>query len=79
MKLRPVQVVWFDHCHLAPGQWVNHGDVDPELETVTSTGYLVAKDKRTVTLCQSFTAGGDMTGVFVIARALVKRIDKLRL
>lgn len=81
MKPRPVIVEWHDHAHWSPGQWVDLDILDEgEAETcgVISVGWLVQQTDDAVVICQSITEAGDGTGMFVIARATIRRMEPLK-
>jgi len=67
-----------DHCHIAPGTWT---PID-ELEEVGScgvltVGWVIADTADTIVICSSITEAGDATGVFVIARPCVRRLERM--
>jgi hypothetical protein len=81
VKPRPVLVEWADHAHWSPGTWVDLDILDDgEAETcgVISVGWLLQVTDDAVVICQSITEADDGTGLFVIARATIKRLEFLR-
>ena len=78
MKPRPVLIEWSDSTHIAPGTWVDREDAgDPGPCDVITVGWLIAKDKRSVTIASSLTEADDVTGVFTIPRAIINRMVRL--
>jgi hypothetical protein len=78
VKPRPVKVVWLDHFHASVGEWVDL-DTFPVQRAceVVSYGWLVRKTKSTLVLSQSLTEGNQGTGVFVILRCCVTKVEYL--
>ena len=78
MKPRPVLVEWVDSCHLAPGAWFDRQEaVDFGGCDVVTVAWLIGKDAESYTLAQSITEADDCTGLFVVPRAVVKRMVRL--
>lgn len=78
MKPRPVLIEWSDSTHISPGTWVDL-DVagEPGPCDVITVGWLIAKDRRSVTIASSITEADDMRGAFVIPTSCVKRMVRL--
>lgn len=77
-KPRPVLVEWVDSSHLAPGTWVDREDAC-ELGPcgVVTVGWLIGKTATYLTIASSITEADDVTGTFVIPRAVVARMERL--
>lgn len=78
MKPRPVLLEWVDSCHLAPGAWFDReAATDVGACSVVTVAWLIGKDPETYTLAQSITEADDCTGLFVIPRSVVTRMERL--
>lgn len=74
-----VQVCWKDHFHASPGVWINLSDVeDLKPCDVVSVGFLIYKTREIIVIAQSISESGDATGVFVILRSCVTKMNRLR-
>lgn len=72
--MKRVEVVWWDACHYAPGEWTEKPR-DTHAK-VTTIGYVLDDGKQHLVLAQSCSEGL-FTGVFSIPRTNIKRIRKL--
>ena len=77
MKPRPVLIEWSDSCHWSSTSWVDLDGLETSPCDVVTVGWLIAKDATCLTVAHSITEAQDATGVFVIPRACVKRLDRL--
>jgi hypothetical protein len=79
VKPRPVLLEWVDSTHLAPGAWFDReAAVDCGACDIVTVAWLIGKDADTYTLAQSITEADDCTGLFVVPRACVKTVRRLK-
>ena len=79
MKPRPVLVEWDDSTHISPGGWVDRENAcGIGACSIMTVGWLIDKDKHTITIAQSITEADDATGVFVIPRAVIRQLRRLK-
>lgn len=77
MRPKPVLILWKDACHVAPGAWVD-AELEQGTAEVGTVAWLLRKDKKCYTIAQSISEHGDVTGMFVIPKAGVKKLTKLK-
>lgn len=81
MTPRAHLIEFADHCHWGPGTWIDMGVLADGEATpcgVLAVAWVVQMTDDAVTVCQSITEAGDMTGVFVIARSCIRRLEPLQ-
>ena len=76
MKRGAVTVVlWTDAAHIAPGAWLE--EVGNTRVNVTSVGLLVRATKKHVVIAHTLDESGNVTGVFSIPRASIRKVTQL--
>lgn len=78
MKPYPVRIVWDDAFDLGPGLWVNVDEQKLRRTRVVSVALLLRKTKRHVVIAHSQESDGETRGTFLIPRACVRSIRRLR-
>lgn len=79
MKPRPVIIEWTDSTHLAPGAWFDReAACEAGACDIVTVAFLIGKTADAYTLAASITEADDCTGLFVIPRAVVKTIRRLK-
>lgn len=81
MKPYPVLVEWTDACDWSPAEWVDLEPLTAGVATgcdVITVGWLVQKSKRALVLALSISEALDGRGLFVIPRACVQKVTRLK-
>lgn len=68
--MKIVYVKWED-SHVNGGVWVQSSDVKAWINTIKTVGFLVAEDKKTITIASSVAKEGDWAGVMKIPKSCV--------